>query len=31
MTYASVVSKESARIALTLAAVNDLDVTTGDI
>jgi hypothetical protein len=31
MTYASVVSRESARIALTLAALNDLDVMMGDI
>jgi hypothetical protein len=31
MTYASVVSRESARIAVTLAALNDLDVTMGDI
>ena len=31
LTYASVVSRESARIALTLAALNDLEVKTGDI
>jgi hypothetical protein len=31
MTYASVVSRESMRIALTLAALNDLDVIMGDI
>jgi hypothetical protein len=31
MTYASVVPRESVRIALTLAALNDLDVTMGDI
>jgi hypothetical protein len=31
MTYASVVSRESVRIALTLAALNDLDVTMGEI
>jgi hypothetical protein len=31
MTYASVVSRESVGIALTLAALNDLDVTMGDI
>ena len=31
MTYASVVSRESVRIALTLAALNDLEVKTGDI
>jgi hypothetical protein len=31
MTYASVVSRESVRIALTLAALNDLDVMMGDI
>jgi hypothetical protein len=31
MTYASVVSRESARIALTLAALNDLDVMMGGI
>jgi hypothetical protein len=31
MTYASVVSRESARIALTLMTINDLDVMMGDI
>jgi roadblock/LC7 domain-containing protein len=31
MTYASTVSRESARIALTLVALNDLDVMMGDI
>ncbi len=31
LTYASVVSRESVRIALTLAALNDLDVKTSDI
>lgn len=31
MTFASVVSRESVRIALTLAALNDLDVKTADI
>ena len=31
ITYASVVSRESVRIALTLAALNDLEVKTGDI
>jgi hypothetical protein len=31
MTYVSVVSRESVRIALTLAALNDLDVMMGDI
>jgi hypothetical protein len=31
MTYASVVSRESVRIALTLAVLNDLDVMMGDI
>ena len=31
LTYASVVSRESVRIALTLAALNDLEVKTGDI
>ena len=31
ITYASVVSRESMRIALTLAALNDLEVKTGDI
>jgi hypothetical protein len=31
MTYASVVSRESVRIALTLAALNDLDVKMADI
>jgi hypothetical protein len=31
MTYASVLSRESVRIALTLAALNDLDVMMGDI
>jgi hypothetical protein len=31
MTYASVVSRESVRIALTLAALNDLHVMMGDI
>jgi hypothetical protein len=31
MTYASVVSRESVRIALILAALNDLDVMIGDI
>jgi hypothetical protein len=31
MTYASVVSRESTRIALTLTALNDLDATMGDI
>ena len=31
MTYASVVSRESVRIALTLAALNDLEVKTADI
>jgi hypothetical protein len=30
-TYASVVSQESVRIALTLAALNDLEVMTADI
>ena len=31
MTYASVVSRESVRIAFLLAALNDLDILTGDI
>jgi hypothetical protein len=31
MTYASVASRESVRIALTLAALNDLEVKTADI
>ena len=31
LTYASVVSRETVRIALTLAALNDLEVKTGDI
>jgi hypothetical protein len=31
MTYASVVSRDSVRIALTLAALNDLDVMMGNI
>jgi hypothetical protein len=31
VTYASVVSRESVRIALTLAALNDLEVKTADI
>jgi hypothetical protein len=31
MTYASAVTRESARIALTLAALNDLDVKMADI
>jgi hypothetical protein len=31
MTYESVVSRESVRIALTLAALNNLDVMMGDI
>jgi hypothetical protein len=31
ITYASVVSRESVRIALTLAALNDLDAMMGDI
>ena len=31
LTYASVVSRESVRIALTLAALNDLEVKTADI
>ena len=31
ITFASVVSRESVRIALTLAALNDLDVKTADI
>jgi hypothetical protein len=31
MTYASVVSRESVTIALTLAALNDLDVKMADI
>jgi hypothetical protein len=31
MTYASVVSRESVRIALNLAALNDLDVNMADI
>jgi hypothetical protein len=31
MTYASVVSRESVRISLRLAALNDLDVMMGDI
>ena len=31
MTYASVVSRESIRIALTLAALNDLEAKTADI
>jgi hypothetical protein len=31
MTYASVVSRESVRIALTLVALNDFDVMMGDI
>ena len=31
LTYASVVSRESVRIALTLAAINDLQVKTADI
>jgi hypothetical protein len=31
MTYTSVVSRESVRIALTLETLNDLDVTMGDI
>ena len=30
-TYAGVVSRESVRIALTYAALNDIDVTVGDI
>jgi hypothetical protein len=31
MTYASVVSRESVRIPLTLAALNDVDVMMGEI
>jgi hypothetical protein len=31
MTYASVVSRETVRIALTIAALNSLDVKTGDV
>ena len=31
LTYASVVSRESVRIALTLAALNDLEVKAADI
>ena len=31
LTYASVVSRESVRISITLAALNDLEVKTGDI
>ena len=31
VTYASVVSRESVRIALTLAALNDLEVKCGDV
>jgi hypothetical protein len=31
MTYASVVSRESARVALTLDALNDLDVNMADV
>lgn len=31
LTYSSVMSRESVRIALTLAALNDLEVKTGDI
>lgn len=31
MTYASVISRESVRICLALAALNDLDVMMGDI
>ena len=31
MTYVSVVSRESVRVALTLAALNDLEVKTSDI
>jgi hypothetical protein len=31
MTYSSVVSRESVRVALTLAALNDLDVKIADI
>ena len=31
ITYASVVSRETVRIALTLAALNDLDVQCGDV
>ena len=31
LTYASVVSRESVRIALTIAALNDLEVKTSDI
>ena len=31
MTYASVVSRETIRIALTIAALNSLDVKTGDV
>jgi hypothetical protein len=31
MTYPSVVSRDSVRIAITLAALNDLDVMIGDI
>ena len=31
LTFASVVSRESVRIALTLAALNDLEVKTSDI
>ena len=31
MTYASVVSRESVRVTLTLAALNDLEVNTADI
>ena len=31
LTYASMVSRESVRIALTLAALNDLEVKTSDI
>jgi Reverse transcriptase (RNA-dependent DNA polymerase) len=31
LTYASVISRESVRIALTIAALNDLEVKIGDI
>jgi hypothetical protein len=31
MTYASIVSRETVRIALTIAALNSLDVKTGDV
>jgi hypothetical protein len=31
LTYASVVSRESVRIALTMAALNDLEVKSGDV